>query len=95
MFREDKKTVYSVIQAIEIIGEAVKNIPDMIRNENPDIPWKQIAGMRDKLIHGYFSVDMIILWKAATKELPQLKSSILEIIEREIRINSTDDSDKK
>ncbi len=74
----------SVIRAIEIIGEAVKNIPDTIRKENPDIPWKQLAGMRDKLIHGYFGVDIIILWKAATEELPKLKSPFLKILDTEI-----------
>jgi len=84
MFCEDRKTVYAVIRAIEIIGEAVKNIPDTIRKENPDIPWKQLAGMRDKLIHGYFGVDIIILWKAATEELPKLKSRFLEILDTEI-----------
>ena len=50
-FQKDKKTIYSVIRAIEIIGEASKNIPDSVRKENPNIPWKLIAGMRDKLIH--------------------------------------------
>lgn len=79
MFCEDRKTVYAVIRAVEIIGEAVKNIPDTIKKDHPDIPWKQIAGMRDKLIHGYFGVDTIILWKAATEELPQLKSLFLKI----------------
>ncbi len=82
-FCEDRKTVYAVIRVVEIIGEAVKNIHDTTKKDNPDIPWKQLAGMRDKLIHGYFGVDMIILWKAATEELPQLKSLFLKILETE------------
>jgi len=85
MFCEDRKTVYAVIRAVEIIGEAVKNIPDTIKKDHPDIPWKQIAGMRDKLIHGYFGVDTIILWKAATEELPQLKFPFLRILETETK----------
>jgi uncharacterized protein with HEPN domain len=84
-FCEDRKTVYAVTRAVEIIGEAVKNIPDTIIKDNPDIPWKQIAGMRDKLLHGYFGVDTIILWKTATEELPQLKSPFLKILETEIK----------
>jgi len=55
-FCEDRKTVYAVIRVVEIIGEAVKNIHDTTKKDNPDIPWKQLAGMRDKLIHGYFGV---------------------------------------
>jgi uncharacterized protein with HEPN domain len=88
-FRKDRKTVYAVIRAIEIIGEAVKHIPETIRKGNPDIPWKQIAGIRDKLIHGYFGLDIIILWKAATEELPQLKSSFIKILEIEITKRKT------
>jgi uncharacterized protein with HEPN domain len=88
-FCGDRKTVYAVVRAIEIIGEAVKNVPDDIKKNNPDIPWKQIAGMRDKLIHGYFNVDIIILWKAATKELPQLKSEFLKILKTELLNRNT------
>ena len=78
-FQKDKKTVYAVIRAVEIMGEASKNIPDGIRTENPDIPWKLISGMRDKLIHGYFGIDLMTLWKTAIKDVPQLKTLILKM----------------
>ena len=63
------------------MGEATKNIPDTVRNNYPQIPWKQIAGMRDKLIHSYFSVNLLTLWKAATQDAPQIKLLISKIKE--------------
>ena len=83
-FQTDKKTIYAVTHAIEIMGEATKNIPDPLRITYPQVPWKQIAGMRDKLIHGYFSVNLLTLWKAATIDASQIKmliSSVKEAIE--------------
>ena len=82
-FSKDKKTVYAVIRAIEIMGEAVKNIPDTIKNNYPEVPWKQVAGMRDKLIHGYFGVDMMTLWKTTTQDAPKLKA-LIEKIKKEL-----------
>jgi uncharacterized protein with HEPN domain len=64
-FLEDEKTCYSVIWALEIIGEAVKKVPAAVRRRNPRVPWKDMAGMRYRLIHGYFGVDNEILWKTA------------------------------
>ncbi len=78
-FKQDRKTVYAVTRAIEIMGEATKNIPDTTRSKYPQVPWKQIAGMRDKLIHGYFGIDMVTLWKAAKQDAPQLKGLISKI----------------
>ncbi len=84
-FIRDKKTIYSVIRAIEIIGEATKNVPEQIRKKYPDVPWKKMAGIRDRLIHEYFGVDLEILWSTAKKDVPQLKipvSKVLEDMER-------------
>jgi uncharacterized protein with HEPN domain len=80
-FIKDKKTVYSVIHAIEIIGEATKNIPEQIIKKYPEVPWKKMAGMRDRLIHGYFGTDLEILWKTAQDDVPQLKGPVSKVLE--------------
>ncbi len=80
-FKKDRKTSNAVIRSIEVIGEATKKIPDSVRDKNPSIPWKNMAGMRDKMIHEYFGVDLEILWKTATEDVPPIKSSIKELKE--------------
>ena len=80
-FIKDKKTVYSVVRAIEIIGEATKNVPELIRTKYPDVPWKKMAGMRDRLVHGYFGVDHEILWETAKEDVPQLKTPVSKVLE--------------
>lgn len=79
-FCEDTKTVYAVIRAIEVIGEATKNIPTAIRNKYPDIPWKEMAGMRDKLIHEYFGISLERLWFTVNKDIPGIKPNIINVI---------------
>jgi uncharacterized protein with HEPN domain len=83
-FKRDKKTVYAVVRAMEVIGEAAKNIPEPIRSKYPNIPWRDMAGMRDKLIHAYFGVDVEVLWKTIQQDIPLLKVMISEMLaERE------------
>jgi uncharacterized protein with HEPN domain len=77
-FVGDKKTVDAVIRNFEIIGEATKQIPLAIRKEYPNVPWKEMAGMRDKLIHGYFGVQLEVVWKTIKDRLPAVKLSIVE-----------------
>ncbi len=69
----------SVIRRIEIIGEAIKNIPNDIKNSYNQSPWKEITGMRDILIHQYFGVDLDLTWQVIDKDLPKLKRQILDM----------------
>ena len=78
-FRADDKTTSAVIRKLEIIGEATKQIPDSIRRQYPDIPWKDMAGMRDRLIHFYFGVDYHLVWGAIKERLPRLKEELQKI----------------
>jgi uncharacterized protein with HEPN domain len=79
-FKNDKKTINAVVRSIEVIGEAAKKIPKTLKNKYPDIPWRKIIGMRDKLIHEYFGIDIEILWKTAKEDIPGLKKEIIKII---------------
>jgi uncharacterized protein with HEPN domain len=80
-FKRDKKTIYAVVRSIEVIGEATKKIPKTLKDKHPEIPWKKMAGMRDRLIHEYFGIDVEILWKTATEDIPPLKQPIQNILE--------------
>lgn len=80
-FISNKKTIYAVIRAIEIIGEAAKQVPSSVRKKYPEIPWKNIAGMRDKLIHSYFAIKLDIVWDTVKTEIPRLKPLFDRILE--------------
>ena len=86
-FLKDKEKQHAVVRAIEVIGEATKNIPDEIRNRYPSIPWRDMAGMRDKIIHGYFMVDFETVWLVVKVEVPKLKKQMREIMEAEKKEN--------
>ncbi|HMW07198.1 MAG TPA: DUF86 domain-containing protein [Leptospiraceae bacterium] len=70
----------AVVRSLEIIGEASKNIPDETKEKYADVPWRRIAGMRDKLIHNYFGVDYEMVWEVAKNKIIELRPSILQMI---------------
>jgi uncharacterized protein with HEPN domain len=70
----------AIVRSIEVIGEATKNVSDERKKQYPDVPWKLIAGARDKLIHAYFDVDWRIVWNILQSEIPALEQSVLIIL---------------
>ena len=74
-FIKDDKTVFAVIRALEIIGEAAKKIPNEIRENYPEISWRGMSGMRDKMIHEYFGVNLKLVWETVKERIPESKPS--------------------
>jgi uncharacterized protein with HEPN domain len=79
-FDADFRINFAVVRALEIMGEATKRLPISLRDKYPEIPWRNIAGMRDRIIHGYDSVNLQIVWDVVKKDLPQLKPQIQKIL---------------
>ncbi|MBI5225819.1 DUF86 domain-containing protein [Candidatus Micrarchaeota archaeon] len=87
-FMAKRQTQDAVIRRLEIIGEAAKNIPEAIRTTHPKLPWKEITGMRDILIHAYFGVKKEFIWKTIHENLDELEVTVLKI-KKEIKKNKT------
>jgi len=81
-FLVDDKTAFAVVRALEILGEATKRIPQEVRDLAPQVPWRSMAGIRDKLIHDYVSVDLEVVWRTVTEDLPPLVPMIQRVIEQ-------------
>ena len=78
-FSTNETLIRAFSRSLEIIGEASKKIPKSFKNKYTDIPWRQIAGMRDKLIHDYFGVDLEIVWDVIQNRLPELNKQLTQI----------------
>ena len=77
---QDKKTLFAVIRCIEIIGEAAGRISDATRADTPDIPWAAMTGMRNRLVHAYFDVDIEVVWRTVAEELPVLVQRLRSLV---------------
>jgi uncharacterized protein with HEPN domain len=76
-FSNNETLIRAFSRSLEIIGEASKKIPKSFKDKYPDVPWRQIAGMRDKLIHDYFGIDLEIVWNAIENNLPELRDQLI------------------
>lgn len=83
-FQKDEKAKRAFVRSLEIIGEASKNFPIEYRESHPDVPWKMMARMRDRLIHHYFGVDYPVVWDTILSDVPQLAEKIEELIQSEL-----------
>ncbi|HLA81219.1 MAG TPA: DUF86 domain-containing protein [Thermoleophilia bacterium] len=80
-FLADEKTQYAVVRALEVIGEAAKKVPAGFRSDHPELPWREVVAMRDKLVHDYFGVNAEVVWKTATEDAPRIALALRKIIE--------------
>ena len=79
-FKKNVAMQDAIIRRLEIIGEAVKNIPSTFKTKHPESPWKQMAGMRDVLIHEYFDVDLLLTWTVVKQDLPLIKTKLQKML---------------
>jgi uncharacterized protein with HEPN domain len=81
-FLADETLKRAFVRSIEIIGEATKHVPEEFRRQHPDFEWRAMAGMRDRLIHGYFGVDYELVWDVAVNKIPALKVRLTDLLRR-------------
>jgi uncharacterized protein with HEPN domain len=79
-FEADFRVNFAVVRALEIIGEATKRLPYDVREKYADIPWRGMAGMRDRIVHGYDSVDLEIIWDVVKRDIPQIRPHLQQIL---------------
>jgi uncharacterized protein with HEPN domain len=76
----DEKTIFATVRALEIIGEAAKHIPQRVKQRYPDLPWREMMAVRDKVIHAYFGVDGSVIWKTVHEDIPPLLPHLRHIL---------------
>jgi len=91
----DEYYAHAVIRAIEVIGEAIKSISASLKEGHPDIAWREIAGMRDKVIHRYFEINWQIVWNVITEDLPTLEPKISALLDELDEVSDTHHSSRK
>jgi uncharacterized protein with HEPN domain len=79
-FAKNRMVVDAVVRNLEIIGEAAKNVPEEVQSNNPEISWKQMTALRNRIIHAYFGIDTEILWDIISKNLPETKPKIKMVL---------------
>jgi uncharacterized protein with HEPN domain len=79
-FIQSRLTYDATLWNVQLLGEAAKNIPEEIRNQMPEVPWRELIGMRNRLVHGYFGINNQILWHVVVVEIPKLQSSLEHIL---------------
>ena len=84
-FAADEKTHFAVIRALEIMGEAAKQLPDDVKQRYPAVSWRSMMGMRDKMIHGYFSVILSVVWQTIEHDIPPLKPLLTTALAAEVK----------
>jgi len=79
-FAADAKTTFAVVRALEVIGEAAKHVPEAPRDRHSEVPWREMAGMRDKLTHEYFGINLQVVWRTIKNALPALRPLIAQML---------------
>jgi uncharacterized protein with HEPN domain len=80
-FKTNEEKTLAVIRALEVIGEAARNLPKQIRKKYPEVPWDEMTGMRNKLIHDYFGVNIEVVWRTVKEDLPSMSEAVMEMIQ--------------
>ncbi len=79
-FLNDKRTINAVLRSLQVIGESAKRVPDEVRERYPEVPWREMAGMRDKITHDYLDVDIEIVWRVLTENIPQIRPLLDQVL---------------
>lgn len=93
-FCKDQLTIDAVVRNFEILGEAIKNLPKEFKEQHSDVPWKKAIGMRNRIIHDYFNVDLLIIWESVKEDIPEVGKIVAKVV-NELKIKPKDPEAKK